>query len=421
MSKRFEIILDNLVKLHPKYIDLSLDRLLKLLNKLGNPHNKLPPTVHIAGTNGKGSLLSYIRHILHENGYLVHCYISPHLKSIEERFIISNKQIGKQKLYNTLKYIKKINSDEPITFFEITTAAAFYLFAKEKADFTLLETGLGGRFDATNVIKNPIINIITPISIDHQEFLGNSIKKITNEKLGIIKSSSSIIIAKQNTIVKNHIKKKIRNLPNKKIFFDDKFRIININKKSFSIKYKSKIINFVKPQLAGDHQIENATAAICAIMQIRKMGYKISNKSINKGIYNTVWPGRLEKGFLKNIPVYLDGAHNVAGAEKIADFFKNNFVNRWLILGMLKNKDLYNYLIKLKKIIVGVIAIEIPGERNSFLSNEIAMTCEKINLKCIQKKNIAESNKCLLNELKPQEIIISGSLYLIGKVRNLYI
>ena len=421
MSQKFEKMLDQLVKFHPKYIDLSLDRLLKLLNKLENPHKKLPPTVHIAGTNGKGSLLSYIRHILHENGYLIHCYISPHLKSIEERFIISNKQIGKQKLYNTLKYVKKINCDKPITFFEITTAAAFYLFAKEKADFTLLETGLGGRLDATNVIKHAIIDIITPISIDHQEFLGNSIKKIINEKLGIIKSSSSIIISNQKTIVKNHIKKRIRNLPNNKLIFGNQFIITNKNKKTFSIKYKGKIFNFVRPQLAGDHQIENAATAICAIMQIKKLGYKISNKAINEGIYNTVWPGRLEKGFLKNIPVYLDGAHNVAGAEKIADFFKNNLINRWLILGMLKNKDLYNYLIILKKIIVGVIAIKIPGEKNSFLSNEIATACKKINIKCIEKKSISETNKCLLNELRPQEIIISGSLYLVGKVRNLYV
>ena len=421
MSQKFEKMLDQLVKLYPKYIDLSLNRLLKLLDKLGNPHIKLPPTIHIAGTNGKGSLLSYIRHILHENGYLIHCYTSPHLESIEERFVISNKQIGKQKLYNTLKYVKKINGGKPITFFEITTAAAFYLFAKEKADFTLLETGLGGRLDATNVIKHSIIDIITPISIDHQEFLGNSIKKIINEKLGIIKSSSSIIISNQKTIVKNHIKKRIQNLANNKLIFGNQFRITNKNKKSFSIKYKSKIFNFVRPQLAGDHQIENAAAAICAIMQIKKLGYKVSNKAINEGIYNTVWPGRLEKGFLKNIPVYLDGAHNIAGAEKIADFFKNNLINRWLILGMLNNKDLYNYLIILKKIIVGVIAIKIPGEKNAFLSNEIAIACKKINIKCIQKKSISETNKCLLNELKPQEIIISGSLYLVGKVRNLYI
>ena len=421
MSQKFEKMLGQLVRLYPKYIDLSLKRLHKLLDKLGNPHLKLPPTIHLAGTNGKGSLLCYIRHILHENGYLIHCYISPHLKSIEERFVISNKQIGKQKLYNTLKYVKKINQGKPITFFEITTAAAFYLFAKEKADFALLETGLGGRLDATNVIKHTIIDIITPISIDHQEFLGNSIKKIIKEKLGIIKPSSSIIISKQNIVVKNHIKKMIRNFSNKKLFFGDQFRITNKNKKSFSMRYKSKITNFTKPQLAGDHQIENAATAICATMQIKDLGYKISNKSISKGIYNTAWPGRLEKGFLKNIPVYLDGAHNVAGAEKIANFFKNNLVNRWLILGMLNNKDLYNYLIILKKIISGVIALKIPGVKNSFLSNDIAIACKKINIKCIQKRNISETNNCLLNELRPQEIIISGSLYLVGKVRNLYV
>ena len=160
MTTNLEKLLNQLVRLHPKYIDLSLKRILNLLKKLGNPHSKLPPTIHIAGTNGKGSTLSYIRQILIENNFLVHCYISPHLKSIEERFIISNKQIGKQKLFNTLSYIKKINEEKKITFFEITTAAAFYLFAKEKADFLILETGLGGRFDATNVIKNSIIDII---------------------------------------------------------------------------------------------------------------------------------------------------------------------------------------------------------------------------------------------------------------------
>ena len=421
MSLKFEKMLGQLNKLYPKYIDLSLHRLLKLLDKLGNPHLKLPPTIHLAGTNGKGSLLSYIRQILYENNYLTHCYTSPHLKSIEERFVISNKQIDKQKLFKTLRYVKKINQGKPITFFEFTTAAAFYLFAKEKADFTLLETGLGGRLDATNVIEHTIIDIITPISIDHQEFLGNSINKIINEKLGIIKSSSSIIISKQSTVVNNHIKKKIKNFSNKKLFFGNQFRIKNKNKKSFSIKYKSKITNFTKPQLLGDHQIENAATAICTTMRIRELGYKISNKSISKGIYNTVWPGRLEKGFLKNIPAYLDGAHNVAGAKKIADFFKNNVINRWLVLGMLNNKDLYNYLTVLKKIVSGVIALKIPDEKNSFLTDEIALACKKINIRCIQKRNISETNNCLINELKPQEIIISGSLYLIGKVRNLYI
>ena len=157
MSQKLDALLKQLNKLHPKYIDLSLDRLRKLLEKLNNPHLKLPPVIHIAGTNGKGSTLSFIQNILIENNYSIHAYISPHLKSFNERIIIRNKLINKRNLYTILKKITKINNNEPITFFEITTAAAFYLFAKEKADFTLLETGLGGRFDATNAIKNPIV------------------------------------------------------------------------------------------------------------------------------------------------------------------------------------------------------------------------------------------------------------------------
>ena len=199
MSNKLEKLIDQLVKLHPKYIDLSLDRLKILLKKLGNPENNLPPVIHVAGTNGKGSTISYIKNILEQHNYNVHCYISPHLESFEERFIICNKQVKRKKLINTLEYIKKINGKNKITFFEITTAAAFFLFSKEKADFTILETGLGGRLDATNVVKKTIIDIITPIGIDHQEYLGETIEKITKEKLGIIKEESTVIIGKQTT------------------------------------------------------------------------------------------------------------------------------------------------------------------------------------------------------------------------------
>ena len=170
MSKKLDELLKQLLNLHPKYIDLSLDRLRKLLKNLDNPENFLPPVIHIAGTNGKGSILSYIRNILIEHDLKVHAYISPHLKDFNERIILSNKKIQTNKLKNTLELVKNINNKKPITFFEITTAAAFYLFAKEKADFLILETGLGGRLDATNVIKSNLLSIITPIGIDHQEY-----------------------------------------------------------------------------------------------------------------------------------------------------------------------------------------------------------------------------------------------------------
>ena len=187
MSNRLNSLLTQLVKLHPKYIDLSLKRLIVLLNKLNNPHLNLPTTIHIAGTNGKGSTLSYIRDILIENNYNIHAYISPHLERFNERIILKNKEIKTKKLLEALSFVKKINNNNPITFFEIITATAFYLFAKDKVDFLILETGLGGRLDATNVIRNNLISIITPIGIDHQEFLGKELLKISNEKLGIIK------------------------------------------------------------------------------------------------------------------------------------------------------------------------------------------------------------------------------------------
>ena len=421
MSDKLKKLLAQLVKLYPKYIDLSLERLENLLIKLDNPEKKLSNIIHIAGTNGKGSTLSYIKQILIENNYKVHCYTSPHLKTINERFVIANEQISNKELFKIINFIKKINNNNPITFFEIITAAAFYLFSQKKSDFTLIETGLGGRLDATNVIKNPILNIITPISIDHQEFLGNKLTDITKEKLGIIKPSSTIIIGKQTNFINNYIKKKIYKFNNKKIFYNQNYKIAKINKKSFDIIINNKKFNFNKPTLNGLHQIENAATAISAILEIKKIGNKINIESINKGLTKTKWNCRLEKGYLKKIPVFLDGAHNVEGAKQIKNFFVNNNKNRWLIIGMLKNKDVKNYLLNLKSTIRGIIALKIPEEKNSFSTKEILNICKQIDIECIAKKNINDANNYLFNEIKPDEIIISGSLYLVGKIRNLYI
>ena len=209
MNSRTNKLLLELLKLHPKYIDLSLDRLKKLLYKLGNPHLDLPKTIHIAGTNGKGSTQSFIRNILISNGYSCDAYISPHLSKFNERIVLNNKDVSTQKLYNTLEFVKKINNNQPITFFEITTAAAFVLFQKSNSDFLILETGLGGRLDATNIISKKLCSIITPISYDHEEFLGKSIKKITKEKLGIVKKSDFVLIGKQEKNVTNFIRNKL--------------------------------------------------------------------------------------------------------------------------------------------------------------------------------------------------------------------
>ena len=217
MKSKTDQLLGELIKLHPKYIDLSLKRVKKLLYKLGDPHLDLPNTIHIAGTNGKGSVHSFIRNILVSNGYSCDAYISPHLTKFNERIILNNKEISTNKLYKTLKFVKKINNDNPITFFEITTVAAFVLFQRTKSDFLILETGLGGRLDATNIIPKKKFSIITPISYDHEEFLGNTIHKITREKLGIIKNTKFVLISKQKKEVEKFIKKKL--LKRKNVYF----------------------------------------------------------------------------------------------------------------------------------------------------------------------------------------------------------
>ena len=416
-----EVLLQRLQKLHPRFIDLSLERLLRLLKKLNNPHLRVPPIIHIAGTNGKGSTLNFIKQILIENNYKVHCYTSPHLESIEERFIVSNKKLKKQKLFKILKHIELINNKEQITFFEIVTAAAFYCFNKYKADFLILETGLGGRFDATNVINDSILDIITPISYDHEEYLGNTLKKITNEKLGIVKKSSSIIIGKQTKEVKNYILKKLKNNVNKKLFFGNNFNILKINKKKFSITKNNKKLYFNKPSLLGEHQIENATIAIIAIYEIKKMGYKIKKNLINKGLVNASWPGRLEVFHLNNQPIFLDGAHNTAGAIQLSKFLKITNQKTWLIFGMLNNKKITLFLNSLKKNISGVVAIKIPNQKNSFTTKEIYNVCIKLNIICIKKQNIYTAINYLQKINNLERILITGSLYLIGKVRRLFI
>lgn len=412
-----EKLLIKLEKLHPKYIDLSLNRILKLLNKLDNPHLKIPPAIHIAGTNGKGSVLMYINEILKESGYRSHYYISPHLENITERFVISGKTISKQKLYKTLKYIEKVNKKNPITFFEIITATAFYLFNKTKADFVLLETGLGGRLDATNVIYNPLINIITPISFDHTEYLGSTLKKITNEKLGIIKKHSTVIIGKQNNDVLKYISKKIYNFNNKKIFYKKDFKIINIKNKKFDLLINNKKKSFNKPSLLGNHQIENASLAIICCYELIKKGYKIKNKNINCGLTQTLWPGRLERIKYKKLLYNLDGAHNVAGAKVLSKYIEKNFKKIWIIFGMINNKNIYSFLKILKNNIYGIIALEIPDQKNTFETSQIHGYCKKLNILCVEKKNIKLANKYLINN-NIKNVIVTGSLYLVGKVRK---
>ncbi len=419
MISKTDKLLKEFINLHPKFIDLSLSRLEYLLKKLGDPHKNLPPTIHIAGTNGKGSTLSFIKNILKNNNYSVHTYTSPHLEKFSERIHINNKQVNASRLLTSLEFVKKINQNKPITFFEITTAAAFVLFARYKADFLILETGLGGRLDATNIIPKKFLSIITSIGIDHEEFLGSTLKKIATEKLGIIKNTNNIIIAKQNKEVGDFIFKKLKKM-NDVYYFNKDYKFKTLDRKKFFYQFLNIKKKFLKPSLEGDHQIENASTALTAAIILKKNNYNIKISSLGKSIYNTKWPGRIEKVKFKNKIIIFDGSHNLSGAKKLNQYLKENNILPNIIFGMLNNKKASEFLLIIKKNIDTLYPIQIPDEKNAYTQREIYKISKKLNINTMIINNLNTINQLLINSSN-KYILVTGSLYLIGKVRKKYL
>ena len=419
MLSKTDKLLNELVKLHPKYIDLSLNRIKILLHKLGDPHLDLPKTIHIAGTNGKGSIQSYIKNILLFNGYSCDSYISPHLSKFNERIVLNNKDVSTKKLYETLNFVKKINDNNPITFFEITTAAAFFLFQRSKSDFLILETGLGGRLDATNIIQKKLCSIITPISFDHEEYLGNTLKKITKEKLGIVNKSEFILISKQKREVKEFIKNKLSKY--KYVFYygkDYKINKLNNHKVEFQFNKEKEILD--KPKLKGSHQIENAAVALAFAEIMKQKEIHLDFKKTKNAIRNTTWPGRLEILNYNNKKIILDGSHNIEGARKLNQFLKLQRLKPIVLFGMLNNKKIDQFLDLIKNQISSLLAIKIPEESNAFLSNEISKKCDVLSINNKEVKNLNEALK-RIREANEEVILVTGSLYLVGKIRNKFI
>ncbi len=390
-------------------INLGLRRIFALLERLDNPHLKLPPTIHIAGTNGKGSTLSFLKFIFQESGLEVHAYTSPHLVKFNERIVLANKEICDDLLKQTLERCQKAANQKPKitpTFFEITTAAAFLAFSKIKADILLLETGLGGRLDATNVLPKVLCSIITPIDFDHQEFLGKTLKKIAFEKAGIMKKNCPVVIGKQK-------KEVLEVLENQAYRLGCKIRILG--KDFFVRKNLTKNIGLI-----GTHQIDNATVAIEAIKLQKK--FKIKKENIISAVQKTSWPARLQKisdgkfveKLPKNFELHLDGSHNLQGAKTILEFLKSQKNKKiFVIFGMLKNKNYEGFLKLIAKKIDQLIAIEIPDEVNSCKANEIQKIAKNNKINAIIAKNFDDA----FDKIKCDEdalILICGSLYLAG-------
>ena len=419
-------ILRRLELLHPKKIDLSLDRLRRLLNKLNNPHLRLPPVIHIAGTNGKGSVTSILRSIYETSKLNVQCYTSPHIIKFNERIRINSKLITNDYLNILLEECEFYNRGEEITFFEITTAAAFLAFSRVNSDLLILETGLGGRFDATNIIEEKICSVLTPISMDHMNFLGSKISLIAREKFGIVKNSERVIISKQKSYVKYLIRtylKKINTISHEE-GKDWKILKKDYKKRRFLMNFREKDYEFNFPSLYGDHQIENASTAISTALSIKN--FNISNESINTGLSKTNWPARMQKlkGKLskkagKGFDIWLDGGHNLDASEMLS-----KIVNNWeekkiiLIIGMINGKDPINFLNKLIHNISLLIILPI-NDHQCVMPYEIKnLVIKKFNpdfdIECCL--NIEEAIVVTEKKFSGGKILVCGSLYLSGEI-----
>ena len=420
-NEQIDKLLDELLELHPKRIDLSLDRVCNLLEKLDNPQNKINNIVHIAGTNGKFSTLKFIQDILKSNSKSTNAYISPHLIRFNERFQLMDKEISNEELYSVLNKVKDFNHSDPITFFEITSSAFFEAASNSPADYTLLEVGLGGRLDSSNVIT-PAISVITSISRDHQDFLGDSIEMIAFEKSGIIKNEIPTIIgyqpypeAKEILLEQAEHKKapifahEIHwNLTehNDKLIYED-----NQNKIEFDNLYTHNVF-----------QKKNLGLALAAASKLPNIDIK---SFVSKNLHNkTYFPGRMEKisdGKLGSTiastnELYLDGSHNEDAASNLNETI-NQLTNKKLciILGMINTKDPISYLSKFDKI-DALTVITIPNEESAIDSNELYAGLKKYYENVNRADSIQEALANLNNNYQDARILICGSLYLAGKV-----
>ncbi len=404
--------------------DFSLDRIKSFLNKLGNPEKKIPPIIHIAGTNGKGSTLSFIRYIMQAAGYKVHTYTSPHLVNFNERIVVAGNDIDDSELHNSLEECRIAVAEQHITLFEATTIAAFLAFARHKADITLVEVGMGGRLDATNVIDNPILTIITSIALDHTEYLGPTVEIIASEKAGIMKPNVPCVIASQEKSIMNTLE---QHAINKKSPLYRGGLEWNCEKQNNRIVFQSTIqsIEFSLPSLKGDHQIINAGNAIaaCSILS-GKYGFNIGEEDIASGLQRTYWPARLEsikEGNLisllpKDWQLFLDGAHNNDGARVLAKWVRDNFAEGiYMIFGVTRNRNVAEFLEHLKPYIKLLCAICVKSEPKATSTDLIREGANNIGVNAIECKSIGDaiSNHILKASIQNvKTILICGSLFL---------
>jgi dihydrofolate synthase/folylpolyglutamate synthase len=419
-----DLILARLHQLHPKSIDLSLGRVERLLAALGNPERHLPPVVHIAGTNGKGSTLAMLGAMLEAGGQRVDRYISPHLVRFNERILKRGTPIDEARLAACLERCEAANAGAPVTFFEITTAAAFLAFAEEPADWVLLETGLGGRLDATNVVAKPRLCLLSPISMDHESYLGDTLAKIAGEKAGILKPGVPALIGRQRPEALTVIEARAAELGAPLLVHgrdwdarEEDGRLV--------VETRQRRLDLPRPGLAGVHQIDNAGLATVAALQLAEAG--LGTAAIAQGLRDARWPARLQhltQGPMTELlpagaTLWLDGGHNPAAGQVLADSLGARARERplHLIVGMLTTKDLAQFLAPLVPIAASMRFVPVPDEPLSRAPEDSVEIARSLGARAAAAASPLDAVRAIVAaEAPPYDVLICGSLYLAGDV-----
>jgi dihydrofolate synthase/folylpolyglutamate synthase len=416
-------VLQRLLLLHPKLIDLSLDRVRRLLAALGDPHRHLPPAIHVAGTNGKGSTIAFLRACLEAAGYRVHVYTQPHLVRFNERIRLAGELIGDDALIALLEECERVNAGASITYFEITTAAAFLAFLRMPADIVLLETGMGGRFDATNLIERPAVTAITPVSLDHQHFLGDTVAAIAGEKAGIIKPARPVVLAPQRAEAQGVIEGRAAALGAPLFRHGSEWHAAPAPGGLHYAGHRWPGIDLPPPGLAGLHQYDNAGTALAVLDRLE--GFELTTAALARGMGEVEWPARLQRlmtGRLARLlpsgwELWLDGAHNQAGGEALAAMAET-----WqekplrLVFGMLRSRDARALLRPLAPLAAGLAAVAIPGEVNGLSAEAAAAAAREVGIAAQPCDSITEAVEAAASTGMPGRVLICGSLYLAGRV-----
>lgn len=413
-----DAILQRMMALHPKVIDLTLDRMHRILSALDHPERRLPPVIHVAGTNGKGSTQAMIRAGLEQAGLQVHAYTSPHLARFHERIRLAGDLVSEQALTSLLDECTTANGPDQITFFEITTAAAMLAFSRTPADATLLEVGLGGRLDATNVIEQPRLTIITPVSIDHQQYLGDTLAEIAGEKAGILKRGVACIVGPQTPEGLEVIEARAARLGAPVLAYGQHWHV-QAEHGRLVFQDEQGLLDLPLPNLPGPHQIQNAGAAIAAL---RHLGH--DEAACEAAVTRAEWPARMQRlrrgPLVDSAPlaeIWLDGGHNPAGGQAVAATLAA-MPRRptHLICGMLNTKDVTGYMRPLAAVAETLTAVSIPNETNTLPANTTRDAARAVGIAATAAESVMAALQAIVMKEPQARVLICGSLYLAGTI-----